>query len=110
MDTTPPGNVVSFVCSGSSSFVSSETITCTWTGPTDADFKESIVYVNNELKSIIAKGQESRYQVTGITSNIPNQYLIKIHTKDNAGNINENAGSKSCTIQRSANKYKAICQ
>jgi hypothetical protein len=111
MDTTPPGNVFNFVCSGSSSFVTSETITCTWTSPSDTDFKESIVYVNDILTVTIQKTQEQKYQKTGITTNVPSQYIIKVYTKDNTRNVNDTiiGNKKSCIIQPSQNKYRAFC-
>jgi hypothetical protein len=111
VDNTPPGSVMSLVCSGSSSFVSSETITCTWTSPSDRDFKESLVYVNDVLTATIARGQESKYQKTGITTNVPAAYNIKILTKDNLGNINntEIGNKKSCSIVKTASGVKAVC-
>jgi hypothetical protein len=109
VDTTAPGSVTNLVCVGSANFVSSETITCTWTSPTDTDFKESIVYVNDVETARVPKGQEQKYQKTEITSLTPRQYIIKIYTKDYTGNVNQQAGLKTCTMQGDTGRLRAFC-
>ena len=110
-DTTAPEMISMLNCHGlTGGFVPSETITCTWAAPTDLDFNESIVYVNQVEIARAQKGQET-YIKTGITSNVPNTYKIKILTKDNTGNVNDTivGNNKSCDIQPSQNKYRAFC-
>jgi len=62
----------------------------------------------------ISKEQEQKYQITGITTNVPNTYNIKVYTKDTTGNINDTeiGNKKSCSIQLNPDKtkLKAFCQ
>gem|GEM_PF-5512926 len=55
-----------------------------WTNPSDADFNESIIYIDNIWK---VNTSDNFYNATGLTADT--SYTITIHTKDNGGNVND---------------------
>gem|GEM_PF-6042787 len=55
-----------------------------WTNPSDADFNESIIYIDNIWK---VNTSDNFYNATGLSSST--NHTITVHTKDTTGSIND---------------------
>ncbi|MEA3430533.1 MAG: hypothetical protein U9R08_04635, partial [Nanoarchaeota archaeon] len=93
-DTSPPASVTNL--QNESQDIAS--IYWTWTNPVDADFNETIIYING---TNVINTTNAFYNATGLDDNT--NYTITVHTKDHAGNINNTdvnntASTTSCGI------------
>ncbi len=80
-DTTPPSPVTDLhLFAKSYSY-----ITWKWINPSDADFSESLIYIDNIFITAI---NSDTFTWSNLKSNT--EYTIKIYTKDSNGNINSN--------------------
>ncbi len=79
MDTTPPGTISNL----QSIAITNESITWNWTNPSDTDFNENIIYVDNVNLINISSTSITATQFTANSS-----HTLTIHTKDNTGNVN----------------------
>ena len=78
-DNTPPGSITNLANQSQDN----SSIYWTWTNPVDADFNETIVYLDNNH---LVNTTNSYYNATGLIANT--NYTITVHTKDHTGNIN----------------------
>jgi hypothetical protein len=66
-----------------------------WTNPSDRDFNSNIIYLNNVN---VANTSSNSYNATGLTADT--SYTLKIHTKDNLGNINTTDVTSTASTMR----------
>jgi len=87
-DTTPPASV-----SGLANQSAGTTwIYWNWTNPADADFNQSIIYIDG---SNVANTSNNFYNATGLTAST--SYTITVHTKDTSGNVNNTDVNNTAT-------------
>ncbi|MDD4497797.1 MAG: S-layer protein domain-containing protein, partial [Methanosarcinaceae archaeon] len=80
-DITPPATITGLSKAASGN----NWIRWTWTNPTDADFKQTIVYINGVFENNVPN-TKSEYNATGL--NPGTSYNISTNTEDDNGNIN----------------------
>ncbi|MDK2833592.1 MAG: hypothetical protein PWP63_679 [Methanolobus sp.] len=78
-DTGEPGSVTSLSVDSKGS----DWIKWKWTNPTDSDFDHVMVYINNVFVTNVSANSYTANNLSASTS-----YTIKLHTVDDAGNIN----------------------
>jgi len=79
LDLTPPASVTNL----QNQSQDTTWIYWTWTNPGDADFSQSIVYLDDVAK---INTSNNYYNATGLTPDT--SYTLKVHTKDTKGNVN----------------------
>jgi len=79
IDTSPPGSVTGLV----NQSAGTSWIYWTWTNPTDEDFNETIVFIDGIN---VINTSNNYYNASGLERG--SVHTITLHTKDNAGNIN----------------------
>jgi len=96
-DEIPPG-VISNLSAGE---VGTNYISWTWENPNDADFNNSLIYLNGVF---ITKTSNEFYNATGLSMNT--SYTITIHTEDENGNINtQDVNNTQTTLYNSSNPF-----
>lgn len=91
IDTTPPKQIYNI----STTSKTSTSIYWTWTNPTDLDFNHSEVYVNDIF---IINTTDEYLNHTNLTPNT--NYIIKVYTVDNSGNINNTLINSQNTLSQ----------
>ncbi len=85
-DTTPPASVTNLI----NTTFQPTFINWSWSDPTDSDFANVSVYLNNTFKANVTKGTQF-YNTTGLVAD--SDYLLSTRTVDASGNLNNTSGS-----------------
>ena len=99
-DTTPPGPVTGLAVTS----VTTNTITLSWTNPTDADL--ATVIVNRNGGSVVYEGLAGTFTDTAL--NPDTTYTYQVYARDNAGN--QPAAGSWTTIQATTSRMPSAIQ